>query len=228
MEKSIADLASIPQSMQQQNEPIKSALEENTAMIRDISLWKPQVDADVGSLRKQMGMISEKVGTLVEFCEALQPALKVFKRTSTEMTPPAVASGLSPFLNSAQGPNGHRLHDTHRSDGFGVVTTLTPRPVTGVQHFSISGSPINTAPHQLEPVLPTSVYPAHLTASLPNLSFPQFDGHHPKVWKTKCESYFEVFAISVELWVKIASQFCGHSCLLASICRSCYTTHSLV
>jgi hypothetical protein len=41
MEKIIADLAALIQQMQQHNDSIKLALEENISLARDLALWKP-------------------------------------------------------------------------------------------------------------------------------------------------------------------------------------------
>lgn len=95
----------------------------------------------------------------------------------------------------------------NRSDGFGVVTTLTPPPVTGITSVPPLGSPVHSPMHIVgrggEQLM--SPYYSQLAANLPQLNFPQFDGHHPKMWKAKSESYFEVFSTLPELWVKIAT-----------------------
>jgi hypothetical protein len=41
--------------------------------------------------------------------------------------------------------------------------------------------------------------------ALPNLSFPKFDGTHPKIWKEKCLDYFHIFDIHESMWVTAAS-----------------------
>ena len=39
----------------------------------------------------------------------------------------------------------------------------------------------------------------------PKLSFPRFDGQHPKIWKDKCLNYFHVCNVPEHLWVTTAS-----------------------
>lgn len=68
----------------------------------------------------------------------------------------------------------------HRGAGFGVVTTLTPPSVIGANHNRTSSSSQPKLFQHL--MLPT--YWTNLATSLPNLNFPQFDGHHPKMWKS--------------------------------------------
>lgn len=90
-----------------------------------------------------------------------------------------------------------------RSAGFRVVTTLTPPPVTCIPPLLQPNLSQTTMFQQSDPMMPA--YPTQLMAALPQLNFPQFNGHHPKMWKAKCEPYFDVFAIDSTLWVKIAT-----------------------
>ena len=39
----------------------------------------------------------------------------------------------------------------------------------------------------------------------PKLSFPRFDGQHPKIWKDKCLDYFQVCNVPKHMWVTTAS-----------------------
>jgi len=40
---------------------------------------------------------------------------------------------------------------------------------------------------------------------LPPMDFPQFDGRNPKMWQKKCESFFELYSIPSQHWVKLAT-----------------------
>ena len=40
---------------------------------------------------------------------------------------------------------------------------------------------------------------------LPPMDFPQFDGRNPKMWQKKCESFFELYNIPSQNWVKLAT-----------------------
>jgi hypothetical protein len=107
------------------------------------------------------------------------------------------------------GSLGTSIPPFHGCAGFGVVTTLTPPPVTSIHPFLHNGFTQSYVPQHPEPTLPT--YSTHLVAALPQLNVPQFDGHHPKMWKAKCESYFDVFARDNFLWVKIAAMHFARS-----------------
>jgi hypothetical protein len=199
MEKQVADLTTLLQSF-------KSALEENTAVVRDLSNWKPSIEADVSHLRTEVGKLSTKVDDLVALREVHQHAPKVFDQMPQELG----GSSTPPYVNRvAPDGFGHRSAYQNRGDGFGVVTTLSPPPVTGINQLTPE-SVLPSMVHNMDPLLAS--YSTHLAASLPQISFPQFDGHHPKMWKAKCESYFEVFKTPSTLWVKLASMhFVGSS-----------------
>ena len=127
MEKSVGDLTTLLQAMQLQNDSIKQALDANTAAVRDFSAWKPQIEAEVLHLCQDVGSLSDKLEDLLAHKETHTTAPKIpfDVGPSDPGFPPSTSLGLS-------------LHQTplHRSDGFGVVTTLTPPPVKGTSKTS--------------------------------------------------------------------------------------------
>jgi hypothetical protein len=203
MEQGIAELSKLLQAMQSQNESIKTALEENTAAVRDLSSWRPHIEADVGDLRVEMSQLSAQVKEMAAIQGDYYAARKVFDEGSEEQLLSKNTQRETSLLPAGQEHDAYGAATANRGAGFGVVTTLTPPPVKGnnlLPHLGFSAQPLNQAVHSS-----LSPYSANLAAALPNMSFPQFDGHHPKMWKVKSESYFEVFAIPSELWVKIAT-----------------------
>jgi hypothetical protein len=40
---------------------------------------------------------------------------------------------------------------------------------------------------------------------LPKIQFPSFNGKDPQLWKSHCDSYFEMYTMEYILWVKVAS-----------------------
>jgi hypothetical protein len=40
---------------------------------------------------------------------------------------------------------------------------------------------------------------------LPKLNFPKFEGKNPKLWKSRCENYVEMYDVDEGIWVKNAS-----------------------
>lgn len=40
---------------------------------------------------------------------------------------------------------------------------------------------------------------------MPRIDFPKLNGDHPRVWKEKCEKYFQMFNVPVHVWVSFAT-----------------------
>ena len=104
------------------------------------------------------------------------------------------------------GPDGHCVDPSHRSVGAGVVTTLVPPPVTSAGRFA-----------NLTPIPFTgfdsvgSIQCSSLGGIISHADFPRFDGSNPKIWVKKCESYFDVYVVPTEYWVKLATMNFGGS-----------------
>lgn len=225
MEKSVGDLTALLQAMQLQNESIKQALDANTAAVRDLSSWKPQIETEVLNLRQDVGSLSDKLDELMAIKDQHHTAPKVFNREPLE---PGFSPSTSLWLSLNQATHGHSDHHHapfHQSDGLGVVTTLTPPPVTVTSKISPQEAFRTPLVHPIDPYL--SPYQSRLAAALPQLIFPPFDGHHPKMWKAKCESYFDVFAIPWKLWVKIATMHFVGSAVFWLVIWSCFTFDTL-
>jgi hypothetical protein len=105
--------------------------------------------------------------------------------------------------SNTRGVIGVDMSHPGRSYGFGVVTTLTPPLVTGIPPLLQPNLSQIATFQQSDPMM--TAYPTQLMVALPQLNFPQFNGHHPKMWKAKHKPYFDVFAIDSTLWVKIAT-----------------------
>jgi hypothetical protein len=43
------------------------------------------------------------------------------------------------------------------------------------------------------------------TGKLPKMNFPKFEGENPRLWKSRCENYFEMYLVDSYMWVKIAT-----------------------
>lgn len=95
MEKNLADLSQLLQSLQAQNEYIKVALKENTAVVRDLSTWKPWIETDVSNLWEDLGHLCDKVDELLVGRGTPQPALKAFDHLPL----PVQASAQAPLVN---------------------------------------------------------------------------------------------------------------------------------
>lgn len=60
-----------------------------------------------------------------------------------------------------------------------------------------------------------------LASSIPPMTCPQFNGDNPQMWKANCETYFDVYGIHPQNWVKVATlNFCGNAAFWLQSVRS--------
>jgi len=89
-----------------------------------------------------------------------------------------------PPAPSLERPSGHRVANHHRDVGGVILGSHPPH--------SITGKSTTLTPIQAE----LDFAQSHLsprTAPLPKLDFPKFDGENPRMWKDRCEMFFEVY-----------------------------------
>lgn len=67
--------------------------------------------------------------------------------------------------------------------------------------LSIRGSLFDSHQHHA----PCSEFQSRLFGKLPKLDFPAFDGKNPKLWISRCETYFDMYQVDPEVWVRIVS-----------------------
>jgi hypothetical protein len=80
--------------------------------------------------------------------------------------------------------------------GGGILGSRPPRPFTGMIPDS------NLAPDSSRDfVRDSSTRPPHL----PKLLFASFDGDNPRLWRDRCEMYFEVFSVNSSLKMRFAA-----------------------
>lgn len=108
---------------------------------------------------------------------------------------------MCPPVFASERPSGHHQQNDHRDVGEGILGSHPPCPVTGM-----SSQPPPRAPDSLF----GSSYSAFPQNHKPKISFPTFDGTNPRLWKDKCESYFEIFGVSDALKPRfVALNFTG-------------------
>lgn len=64
---------------------------------------------------------------------------------------------------------------------------------------------LHTYPNPPNPANPDTGQTNHVFKNLPKLDFPKFNGDNPKIWKRKCEVYFEVYSVPVTLRTRFAT-----------------------
>jgi hypothetical protein len=97
-----------------------------------------------------------------------------------------------PSASASERPNGHHQDNGNRDVGGGILGSHPPLPVTG------------PFPRTTDLQLGSS----HTVVShshKPNMNFPTFDGTNPRLWKDKCESYFEIYNVNDALKPRFAA-----------------------
>jgi hypothetical protein len=47
--------------------------------------------------------------------------------------------------------------------------------------------------------------PRFSTGKLPKMNFPKFEGENPKLWKSHCENYLEMYVVDPSILVKVST-----------------------
>jgi hypothetical protein len=126
--------------------------------------------------------------------------------------PGLLTNGSAPASTSATaGPVGHRVDSSHRDCEFGRVITQTHDPVKGTIYPS-SAPP--RFPVRLEIPRGVESLPAPnplgceawvSLGKLPKMNFPKFENENPKLWQSCCETYFEMYGVDPNIWVRVAT-----------------------
>lgn len=189
---------------------IVSKLEENTKMLSDMRLqmmsmegslrkvaddqmviesWKPEIDEKVSSLQESVMDLKHKVDLVVtKFPKepaALFGVVGVGTATSAQLDDPAKAE--------ASGQASHHVIQDIRGLGAGGI------PPASAPGKGVISSPTYTPPHQrVEQSYTKSVQSSvqNPNSVLPQVNFPVFDGSNPKMWKRRCENFFQILYCS--------------------------------
>ncbi|WVZ58303.1 LOW QUALITY PROTEIN: hypothetical protein U9M48_008586, partial [Paspalum notatum var. saurae] len=97
------------------------------------------------------------------------------------------------YATGVENAHGHRFDHDHRDAGGGILGSRPPHPVTGTS----SQNDFHFPEHQDSP--------HHRTAPYPKLEFPKFDGDNPRLWRDRCQMYFEVYAVADALKTRFAA-----------------------
>jgi hypothetical protein len=165
--------------------------------------WHPEVEAKVAEVAEALKTIQSKVDQFGPQPLEGDPS-GVSKAKGTAST--TAQLGVPP-IDATQGQNRHRFTENHRRSGVGMETIHTPPPVGGMH-----------PPPERTPMFmdwgsmgrDSSANWSHLSGSgMPHMSFPVFEGSNPKLWKHRCETYFEFYGVPVERWVRMATMHFG-------------------
>ena len=107
-------------------------------------------------------------------------------------------------------PNGHRVEHHHRENEFGVVTTYTHSPVTGMADSSVPSKLHGTTSDLIQAHNRPPDLAHNPTGKLPKMNFPSFDGTDLRLWITCAEDYFQMYSVDPTVWIQCSRmQFTG-------------------
>lgn len=185
---------------------------EKTA--EDLTSWRQEQEGLVDDLRLRLGKLDKYwnrsvLETASPFTEpGIFPEPGVFTEPSLKVEQHAAPSSAG---YKAARPIGHRDDLHHRGNEFGVVTTLTHSPVTGMDDSFANPPKLHGTASDL--ILSCNRPPEHQfhpTGKLPKLSFPTFDGTDLQLWITCAEDYFTMYSADPSVWIQCSRmQFLG-------------------
>ncbi|XP_048538604.1 uncharacterized protein LOC125517444 [Triticum urartu] len=164
-------------------------IDHQSTQVDALTAWKPDLEARLSKLQETVGIL-----------QSGRPSAATASAGGSKKTD---LPDLSP-IDAIHGPDGHGKSLQPRGGlSAGVVPPATS-PANGTLNFH---TPINY--QESDPSLGSSFPSGHLIAGLgqasPSLSFPQFSGDNPKIWKTMCEQYFAMFQIHDTYFVPMAT-----------------------
>ncbi|CAD6268797.1 unnamed protein product [Miscanthus lutarioriparius] len=179
---------------------VHASIEDLKAAKDDFERWRPQVDTKVADLTDCVDSLCHQIDELksTTASPAAPPVFSdaVFVFTKT----PAPTHQGASSSQAAFGPCGHGVAHCHRRVGSGVGVTLEPPPVKG-EPPTPPISPHGHASHHFN----SCCGHHNFSHNLPQLDFPKFNGSNPKLWIKQCESYFDLYYITPENWVKLGT-----------------------
>ncbi|XP_020186159.1 uncharacterized protein [Aegilops tauschii subsp. strangulata] len=172
------------------------AQQATSAKIDEVLKWRPDLERRVADLSDAVAALQLAQPAAPK--EGEEPPLA----QDPQQQPPAthgVHSGL--VLGAAtrqQGPDGYGVFNIPRGPSAVSFQTPPPLPASGQSDSLLS-------PSMVSPFAHASQMLAGLGQAHPSISFPQFTGENPNLWKTLCEQYFSMFGIHTAFWVPMAA-----------------------
>jgi hypothetical protein len=188
--------------MDQKREERVAVLDSTTSKFdKALTSWKPEVDTLLSFVKLKLTKLNSYFDH--DARSTSNPKLGVLQLGST--TAHTSLGGV------ADGPNGHRIKNWNRDCGFGTVFTQIHDPVKGTVYTSPPPlqSPHTVGFYQGQDSFKFSNSMGQRSrmqlVKLPKMNFPKFDGDNPKLWKSHCEDYFEMYGVDPLVWVKVSS-----------------------
>jgi hypothetical protein len=193
---------------------IDSELRQDTRLVNiekaagDLQSWRQEQEGVIDDLRLRLTKLDKYWNRSIAD-NVTEPAL--FNEPPVKLEQHAATSSTGYM---AARPNGRRIDNHHREDGYGVVTTLAHSPVTGMANSTDPPDPPpklhGTAADLIQAHNRPSDLPPNSTGKLPKMNFPSFDGTDLQYWITCAEDYFHIYSVDPAVWIQCSRmQFIG-------------------
>ena len=170
---------------------LTKAQQTTTTKIDDLLSWRPDLERRVADL-------SDAVAALQ--AAPTPPLAELVDQRTTTPQPSGDHIGTSAgAADNNQGPHGHGVTVNPRGSSA-VPHLVPPPPPASGQYDSLIPSSVMLSPFAHASQLLSGLGQAH-----PSITFPQFSGENPNLWKTLCEQYFQMFGILPSFWVPMAA-----------------------
>lgn len=158
--------------------------------------WKPQIESAVESVRMEVGKLTKHWERSVKEKSVADPGL---------IPQPSATSGRFASVDDNNSPDGHRVDTSLRDRGFGSVLTNTHVPAKGTSDPPFPEPKFHRVHEQSGFRTSSSSSQSSSMGKLPKLPFPVFSGPNPKLWLSRCESYFEMYQLEPSMWIPVAT-----------------------
>jgi hypothetical protein len=176
------------------------------SMVTVEAMAKGMMMKDQGEFRRWRPEVKTKVSEVAEALKTIQAKVDQFGKgvateASQEGVPTTGGASISaqweiPSTEATHGQPRHRFAKNHRRPGVVTDNFRTPAPVESMkippEHMSTFFDWGSIGRNSMAKWSQMSGPP------MPNMNFPVFDGTNPKLWKHRCETYFEFYAVPVE------------------------------
>jgi len=150
--------------------------------------WKPRVDSAVEALKLEVHKLNKHLDRALLDRAAVESAL---------LDPPLLMSVRPSAGVRVDGPDGHHSVHTHRDHQHGTVFTHSHVPITGTPcPPPLTRKPLGDvdSSRSASGSRPFSSDQRNF-GRLPKIPFPTFEGGHPKLWLSRCETYFGMYSV---------------------------------
>jgi hypothetical protein len=171
--------------------------------------WRPRVDSSISHLQYSVEQIHASLESPWPHLgpRSLAGHPGGLDERGILSTPGSAPRRPSIPVEDADGPPfRHRFTSQHLDSGFRQTLADSHSPVKGTygpQHPTSFSFPVrNSYGWGEEEHHGQSSNSLH---HMPRVNFPSFDGSSPKLWRSKCEKYFDMYETKPHMWIKVST-----------------------